>query len=518
MEIRDRFFPGRDVAIVERDNGRRITASIIAAVSTTRLAFFSTDGFLVSARPVAAPSSRFAGWLTLTAVLALGPLATRRSRPFFTAGAFGLVTTALRRLVEAGSKSVVSCIFRFDESRFFRDRRAGISARFRSFPFVTTTTAAASSTATGTPFITRRRLAAEALLGVVEACCRRRGRLPESLAERVIFFHRRRGRFTRRLTLRLRPIMSATSACRPFFLTAARALAASGAILAGAALVTATLFLARPLFSMPTSLGVLGTTRGLFGAGLCSRLFGVGSALRATLGTLGTSATIATTISASPATAISAVTSSAGARTVAASSSAGGGFASGLFPVPALESAPELILRRVGRGRLSRLWLGRLRRRPRLFATRGTLRAWSTFPGRFLAARRRGLTLLTRGACRFRRRVDQSEPEVVVLRRLVADFARWRGPDDGLVFVRLRCRRFCNGSNRFGLDVEAFEVERIVVERGGGQSAGTAEEVVRERLPVVIGALFLKWIVHGVTLSLDRGEFKIGRFCGCRRS
>jgi hypothetical protein len=109
---------------------------------------------------------------------------------------------------------------------------------------------------------------------------------------------------------------------------------------------------------------------------------------------------------------------------------------------------------------------------------------------------------------RFGLGVQEAKSEIVVvadrlgLRRglvLPAEFF-----DDRLGSLRLSGR-----CDRFRLDVEAFQVERVVVNRRRGKPAITAEEIVGEGFPIVVRALFLKWIVHAVTLSLGIGEFKI---------
>jgi hypothetical protein len=87
------------------------------------------------------------------------------------------------------------------------------------------------------------------------------------------------------------------------------------------------------------------------------------------------------------------------------------------------------------------------------------------------------LPLRTAGAGRLRFWLNQSESEVVVLGRFVGQIAR-RGVPDRFLFLWLGSRRFCGGGNGFRLDVQAVEVERIVVNGGGVESAGAAEEVV----------------------------------------
>jgi hypothetical protein len=151
--------------------------------------------------------------------------------------------------------------------------------------------------------------------------------------------------------------------------------------------------------------------------------------------------------------------------------------------------------------------------RPRLFTSRRALRPRRPFRFRRLLFWRSGrLPWRTAGACRFWLGLNQAESEIVVLRGVVGWTARFGGPDDRFVFFRFGCR-FRHGCNRFRLDVQTVEIEWIVVQRGRSQSSGAAEEVVCQRLPIVVGALLLKWIVHGVTLSLACGEFKIARPC-----
>jgi hypothetical protein len=275
--------------------------------------------------------------------------------------------------------------------------------------------------------------------------------------------------------------------------------------------MTPTIFFTRGLFPPPTairSLGPLGSTGGLLGAGLAGGSFGLWTALRTTLGTLGTSTSVPAAVAstATTVTAVTTITAPAGAGSFAATT--GGRFATAFFPVPALEGVPELVFGRIRGLRLSLFRFADLRW-PRFFASRGALSARSPFRfWRFLSCRS-GLPWRTAGACRLWLGLNQPESEVIVLGGVVARTARFGGPDDGHVLLRLGSCRFCGWSNGFRLDVEAVEVEGIVVDGGRSQPSGAAEEIVCERLPIVVGALLLKWIVHGVTLSLACGEFKI---------
>lgn len=227
----------------------------------------------------------------------------------------------------------------------------------------------------------------------------------------------------------------------------------------------------------------------------------------------------AITVAASSAAAAAAFWTAPWSGTTSSAATTGGRLTAAVFPVPAFQCAPEFVLGGIGwflsvigRGR----WCWNFG--SRFFTARGALRTrgafcsgWS-FASRPFGTGRRGTGGTARGAGGLRLRFQQTEPKVVVV--FVAG-ALCRGGGGSLFPARILGERlgrlqFGDRSNWLWFDIEAVEIKGIIIEGSGGQATVAAEEVVRERLPVVIRAFFLEWIVHAVTLSLAIREFKIG--------
>ncbi|OAI55352.1 hypothetical protein AYO47_02490 [Planctomyces sp. SCGC AG-212-M04] len=275
----------------------------------------------------------FAARFALAAVIVFCSFAARWPTAFFAAGPFRVRSTSRRCLVQARAEAVVGSVFRLNESCLFGNRSLTIPVRFGPLALIATATPASASATAGASFLSCRRLAAEADFGVVEAGRRRSIGLPETFAKRIVFFCCRRWSFAWGLTLRLRAILSTSSASS--FLATAGTLAAGGTILARSALVSSSLIFAGPFFTRPFFPGSIfagsflpvptsfRTTGRRFGMGFGGRLFGFCGALRAPLGTLGASTTISAAVTTSAATAITPVTASATTGTFAPSAAAG---------------------------------------------------------------------------------------------------------------------------------------------------------------------------------------------------
>jgi hypothetical protein len=263
MQTGDGLLPGRDIAIVNRHDGRQVAARLLSAAPPSRLAHFAAS-LLVPAGTIAATGPPLSSGLGL---FVFRSFATRGAAALFTARALGLLA-ATWGVVQTCAKSIVGHIFRLDEPRFFRSRGSDVASRLGSLrAFVASTAATASSPAPGTPFAFRRRFSSEGgLLGIVEARGRRSGGLPQALSKRVVVLQRRRRSLPGRLSFGLRSFVATASAT--FLIATAGAFGASGSILAGAALVTPTMLFACRFFPAPAALGSLRPTARLLGAGL----------------------------------------------------------------------------------------------------------------------------------------------------------------------------------------------------------------------------------------------------------